>query len=68
MSYISNAIGDQGQSGRIDEIKAAYAADEISKSEYDELIEDESLTSKYLNLKKVAMIALVLTVGFLTIM
>lgn len=54
MKIIDNPFNNTDQSGRIDDIKAAYAGDEINKDLYDSLIADEELASKLLLIKRAA--------------
>jgi hypothetical protein len=56
---------DGGQSDRIDDIKAEFAAGELTKEQYDDLMADESITANYIRLKRAALAVLCAGIGFL---
>ena len=56
---------DGGQSDRLDDIKAEFAAGELTKEQYDDLMADEANTANYIRLKRVALAVLCAGVGFL---
>lgn len=62
-----NPAGDGGQSDRIDDIKATYAAGEITQEQYADLMGDEGVTSNYIFKKRVALALLCAGIAFLTI-
>ena len=62
-----NPAGDGGQSGRIDDIKASFAAGEITQEQYDDLMGDEAVTSNYIFKKRVALALLCAGIAFLTL-
>jgi len=53
------------QDERLSNIKAGYAAGEITQEQYDELLADEQTTAHYIRLKRVAMAVFLGTIGFL---
>lgn len=61
---IHNPLSDDGQKGRIDDIKAQYADGAITKEQFDDLMSDEGVTSNYIALKRAGLAVLLLTVGF----
>ncbi len=60
---IQNPFGDNGQSGRADDIKAEFASGAITQEQFDDLMSDEGVTSNYLNLKRAGLGILLFTVG-----
>lgn len=62
-----NPFSDGGQSGRVDDIKAQYASGAITQDQYNELVGMESVTSNFLNLKRVGALVLFGTIGFFLI-
>jgi hypothetical protein len=56
---------DNGQGDRLEDIKAEYAAGEITKEQYDDLMTDESITANYIRLKRVALAVFCAGIGFL---
>lgn len=60
-----NPVGDAGRSGRVDDFKAGFAAGEITKEQFDELISDEGTTLSYIRLKRLAAAVLLTGMAFL---
>ena len=58
-----NPFSDAGQSDRLDDIKAAFANGEISQEEYADLLADEQSTASWIQLKRGALIVLLLMVA-----
>ena len=61
---IKNPFGDDGQSGRIDDIKQAYATGAITQEQYNDLLSDEGAVSQSLTFKRAALGLLLATAGF----
>lgn len=68
MGIFSNPAGSDGQSDRINDIKAKYAAGEISQDHYNDLIADEAVTSKHLVLKRAGLAVLLGVIGFVVVL
>lgn len=64
MSTLKTLKNKDGQARRGD-IEAAYANDEITKVQFDDLMADERSTENYLRLKRVALAVLLGMIGFL---
>jgi hypothetical protein len=56
---------DGGQIDRLDDIKAVFAAGELTKEQFDDLMADEAVTANYIRLKRVALAVLCAGIGFL---
>lgn len=62
-----NPFGNGGRSARLREIKSARTSGIITDSQYDSLIRDENTTGNYIGLKRGALAAILLMVGFLLV-
>lgn len=62
-----NPLSSGGRSARIDDIEAQRASGALTKEEFDDLMGDEAVTSRYIKLKYAGLAVLVGTVGFFMI-
>ncbi len=64
MALFTNPFGSGDQSDRIADITRDRADGSISQVQYDDLINDEAVSSRYLMLKRLGACGLLLTVAF----
>ena len=67
MGNFNNPLSSNGQSERIRDISDAHASGAITQEQYEELIQAEETTSKYLQLKYLGVAMFVALIGFLLI-
>lgn len=59
-----NPVGDAGHSARVENIKAHFANDSITKEQFDDLMGDEASTLNYIRLKRLGAAVLLAALGF----
>ena len=59
-----NPIGNGGRNARVADIRSAKSSGQITEGEFDSLMRDENTTANYIGLKRGALAALLLIVGF----
>jgi len=58
-----NPAGDGGQKDRVTDIRASFAAGELTQDQYGGLMKEEELTAKYIRYKRAGIMVLLATIG-----